>query len=184
MRPRGITASLFALLALLALSAVARAEEDGISPADHRLRRFQKKSPRPMERPLLAGAAAAATEIQSNRDRREVEPAAEAHPTGSDHPTRQRENVERSGSESTVAKIGAKLGRGIVNILTGWIEFPVQIVKRSKSDGIGAGLSLGLLEGVGMTVVRTLAGAVEVVTFLAPLPGDYDPLLEPPIIFH
>jgi len=133
-------------LAFLALPLVASAEDDGISPADHRLRRFQKKEPR-----TIADAVTQVRSIQqSNRDRRGDHPAAAAeHPqSAAEHPasagehpaggaprgTRTRTHVERSGSESTVAKLTAKLGRGIVNILTGWVEFPVQIVKRTKED--------------------------------------------------
>ncbi len=187
MRPRRTAAWGSALLLLVFLPAIARAEDDGISPSDHRERRFLKQQEAPRPPRDLVEAGRKAREIQSDRESRGQN--AESQPPkdgqASEHPqARERQAVERSNSESTVARIGNKLGRGIVNILTGWVEFPVQIVKRTKSDGIGAGLTLGILEGVGMTVVRTLGGAVEVVTFLAPLPGNYDPLLEPPLVFH
>ncbi len=72
-----------------------------------------------------------------------------------------------------------KLGRGLANILTGWIEIPKNIYDTSVEDNIGMGLTVGLAKGIGMTVVRTGAGIYETITFPFPLPEDYEPLLEP-----
>lgn len=170
---------------VLALFTPVVAQADDDSPADHRLRRFRKPAAeRPAPLPEVLQAAESAREIQNVRDRREPEAPAAVNSADASRPPREREMAERSATESRGSKIASKFGRGIINILTGWVEFPIQIVKRTKEDGLGAGLSLGLLEGIGMTVVRTGAGAVDVITFLVPLPGDYDPLLEPPTVFH
>jgi len=72
-----------------------------------------------------------------------------------------------------------KLGRGLANILTGWIEIPKNIYDTSVEENIGMGLTVGLARGIGMTVVRTGAGIYETITFPFPLPEDYEPLLEP-----
>ncbi len=72
-----------------------------------------------------------------------------------------------------------KLGRGLANILTGWIEIPKNIYDTSVEENVGMGLTVGLAKGIGMTVVRTGAGIYETITFPFPLPEDYEPLLEP-----
>ncbi|MBL7071783.1 MAG: exosortase system-associated protein, TIGR04073 family [Candidatus Omnitrophica bacterium] len=76
-----------------------------------------------------------------------------------------------------------KLGRGLANILTGWVELPKNIYDVSVEDNPLAGLTIGLAKGVGMTIVRTGAGIYEVVTFPFPIPEDYGPVLEPEFVF-
>lgn len=72
-----------------------------------------------------------------------------------------------------------KLGRGLVNILTGWVELPKNIYKATTEDNLFAGLTIGLAKGIGMTVVRTGAGVYDTATFPFPLPENFKPLLEP-----
>lgn len=72
-----------------------------------------------------------------------------------------------------------KLGRGLVNVLTGWIELPKNIYETSVESNPLAGITIGLAKGLGMTVVRTGAGIYETVTFPFPLPQEYKPILEP-----
>ena len=76
-----------------------------------------------------------------------------------------------------------KLGRGLANILTGWIELPKNIYDVSVEDNPLAGLTIGLAKGIGMTIVRTGAGVYETVTFPFPIPEDYAPVLEPEYVF-
>jgi putative exosortase-associated protein (TIGR04073 family) len=76
-----------------------------------------------------------------------------------------------------------KLGRGIANILTGWIELPKNIYDTSVEDNPLSGLTIGLAKGVGMTIVRTGAGVYETVTFPFPIPECYAPVLEPEFVF-
>lgn len=86
---------------------------------------------------------------------------------------------------SVIEKMGKKLGRGIVNIATGWVELPKNIYDTSiETNNPLMGMTYGTLKGVGMTVVRTGAGAYDVVTFLFPLPEDYEPILEPEFVFE
>ena len=74
---------------------------------------------------------------------------------------------------------GKKLGRGLVNVLTGWIELPKNIYNTSVQSNPFAGITVGLAKGLGMTVVRTGAGIYETATFPFPLPQDYKPILKP-----
>lgn len=86
---------------------------------------------------------------------------------------------------SVVEKIGKKLGRGIVNVATGWVELPKNIYDTSvETNNPLMGITYGTLKGVGMAVVRTGAGAYDVTTFLFPIPADYKPILEPEFVFE
>ena len=76
-----------------------------------------------------------------------------------------------------------KLGRGVANTLTGWVELPKNIYNTSVEDNAFAGMTLGLAKGAGMTLVRTGAGIYEIATFPFALPEDYKPILEPEYVF-
>ena len=76
-----------------------------------------------------------------------------------------------------------KLGRGLANVLTGWVELPKNIYDTSVEENVLSGLTMGLAKGVGMTIVRTGAGVYEAVTFPFPIPEDYQPVLEPEYVF-
>jgi len=77
-----------------------------------------------------------------------------------------------------------KLGRGLVNILTGWIELPKNIHRTTTETNFLEGITVGLAKGLGMTVVRTGAGIYDAVTFPFPLPQDYKPVLDPEYVFE
>lgn len=76
-----------------------------------------------------------------------------------------------------------KLGRGVANTLTGWVEVPKNIQKTNEDENLLAACTLGLAKGVGMTIVRTGAGIFEAATFPFPVPKDYKPVLEPEYAF-
>ncbi len=76
-----------------------------------------------------------------------------------------------------------KLGRGIANVLTGWMELPKNVYETSVEENAFSGLTVGLAKGVGMTIVRTGAGIYETVTFPFPIPENYLPVLEPEFVF-
>ena len=76
-----------------------------------------------------------------------------------------------------------KLGRGVANTLTGWVELPKNIYATSVEDNAFTGMTLGLAKGAGMTLVRTGAGIYEIATFPFPLPENYKPILEPEYVF-
>ena len=76
-----------------------------------------------------------------------------------------------------------KLGRGAANVLTGWIEIPKGVQAESAETNWLSGMTMGLAKGLGMGIVRTLAGAYEVVSFPIPAPAEYKPVLEPEYVF-
>ena len=78
-----------------------------------------------------------------------------------------------------------KLGRGLCNVATCPFELFIQPSKVSNSDGPMAGLTYGILKGVGMTILRGAVGAYETATFLIPLPSGYKPIMtEPEFVFE
>ena len=89
-------------------------------------------------------------------------------------------NIATSGFAQDPAK---KLGRGVANILTGWVELPKNIYDTSVEDNPLSGMTIGLAKGVGMTIVRTGAGVYETVTFPFPIPEGYAPVIEPEFVF-
>lgn len=76
-----------------------------------------------------------------------------------------------------------KLGRGVANAFTGWVELPKNIVKISQDENALAGCTLGVAKGAGMTIVRTGTGIYEMATFPFPVPENYKPILEPEYVF-
>ena len=66
-----------------------------------------------------------------------------------------------------------KAGRGVVNVLTGWIELPKQIHLGSQDPNPVSGLGWGLLKGVGLTVLRAGMGIYEALTFPIPYPKAF-----------
>jgi putative exosortase-associated protein (TIGR04073 family) len=76
-----------------------------------------------------------------------------------------------------------KLGRGVANTLTGWVELPKNIYDTSVEQNAFSGMTLGLAKGAGMSLVRTGAGIYEIATFPFPLPENYKPILEPEYVF-
>ena len=77
------------------------------------------------------------------------------------------------------AGVGKKLGRGLSNAAFGWLEIPKGIQDVGDQNNFIAALTWGPLVGVGKAVVRTVAGAYEVVTFPVPVPNNFQPLVQP-----
>lgn len=78
------------------------------------------------------------------------------------------------------ANVGEKLGRGLVNVATGWVEIPKNIVNTSQDSNVGIGVTWGLAKGIGHTIGRTLVGAGELATFFVPTPA----IIHPPYVFE
>lgn len=76
-----------------------------------------------------------------------------------------------------------KLGRGVVNLTTGWLELGAQVARTTETSGSLAGATIGLGRGVVLGVGRTLVGAIELVTFPIPNPlTGYDPVIRPEFV--
>lgn len=76
-----------------------------------------------------------------------------------------------------------KLGRGITNTATAWLEIPKEIGRKVEKSSTLAGLVVGPLKGLAKAIGRTAIGVYDVVTFLIPLPRRYEPVIEPEYVF-
>ena len=66
-----------------------------------------------------------------------------------------------------------KMGRGIVNVLTGWIELPKQIHLGMQESNPITGVGKGLLKGASLTLLRGGVGIYEALTFPIPYPKGF-----------
>ncbi|MGB2706145.1 MAG: exosortase system-associated protein, TIGR04073 family [Candidatus Omnitrophota bacterium] len=70
-----------------------------------------------------------------------------------------------------------KLGNGLGNALTGWMEIPRKISEVSSEQDAFAGITIGTLTGAAYGTGRTAAGVLDTATFVVP---PYDkPIMEP-----
>ena len=82
------------------------------------------------------------------------------------------------------ADVWRKLGRGLANTLTGFVEIPKKVILISKNDNPLIGLTWGFVKGTGVGLLRTAAGVYETVTFPIPAPADYEPIIQPEFVFE
>jgi putative exosortase-associated protein (TIGR04073 family) len=92
--------------------------------------------------------------------------------------------IENSSPQEVVDGMMNKAGRGLANMTTGWLELPKQIYTTSKEEGTAKGILVGPLKGLGMTLVRTVAGVGEFITFFVAYPGFYDPYFDPAYVWQ
>jgi len=72
-----------------------------------------------------------------------------------------------------------KLGRGFANVLFGFIEIPNQYTHAVSEHGGAAGLTYGVPKGIARWIGREFVGVYEIVTFPAPVPSGYKPIMRP-----
>ena len=77
-----------------------------------------------------------------------------------------------------------KLGRGVVNILTGIVEIPKKVYLVSKQENALMGMTWGLLNGTAVGLLRTVTGVYEMLTFPIPVPAEYEPMIHPEFVFE
>jgi putative exosortase-associated protein (TIGR04073 family) len=77
-----------------------------------------------------------------------------------------------------------KLGRGLLNTITGLVEIPKEVILTSKKDSLLKGLTWGWVKGIGTGLLRTASGVYETVTFPIPAPADYEPMVKPEFVFE
>ena len=66
-----------------------------------------------------------------------------------------------------------KAGRGLTNLLTGWIEIPKQIHLGLHDHNPLTGAGMGALKGAGLTLVRAGLGLYEAATFPLSYPKGF-----------
>ena len=71
---------------------------------------------------------------------------------------------------------------GVMNVITGWMEIPYNITETWKDTDPFTGFVVGGIKGFFWGWARTCTGLYDVVTFPFPVPKDYEPLMEPEYI--
>ena len=88
--------------------------------------------------------------------------------------------VQAADGEKYPVSLEQKLGAGLVNTATGWLELAKSPIVISKNEGLGMGLTVGLAKGLVNTIGRTFWGVFDVVTFILPT----KPMIEPHLIWQ
>ncbi len=88
--------------------------------------------------------------------------------------------VERENSD--INKMFHKLGRGVANVLTGWLEIPKQTAQEWRRTDPFTGTILGVIKGCVWGIARTFAGFYEIISFPFPVPSNYEPIMEPEFV--
>ena len=70
-----------------------------------------------------------------------------------------------------------KFGRGISNVLGGWLEVPLNLQQKYSERDTAGSIVTGTLCGLVYAVYRTGVGVYETATFFLPLPANYEPIL-------
>lgn len=78
------------------------------------------------------------------------------------------------------ANLFHKLGRGVTNTATGWLELPASIGNAKREGTVALWLVTGAVEGLVKGMTRTLVGIWDMVTF--PIPPYDSALLDPPTL--
>ena len=72
-----------------------------------------------------------------------------------------------------------KLGRGIANVATGWVEIPKEMINVTEQDNDIKGFFVAPFTGLWKGISRTFCGVYEIITFPLPIPAEYAPVIEP-----
>lgn len=83
-------------------------------------------------------------------------------------------------ADSYLVNSSQKLGSGIVNAATGFMELPKNIVLTSQNEGPLYGITLGTANGILHAVGRSLIGILDAATFFIPAKS----LVNPPFIWQ
>lgn len=87
---------------------------------------------------------------------------------------------QMASAHSYPDKIGEKLGMGIANVVTGFVEIPKTMIVTGKREGATYGVTAGFFTGIVHAIGRTLSGAVDIATFYVPT----TPIVRPPYIWE
>lgn len=85
-------------------------------------------------------------------------------------------------NQSDFNKMLHKLGRGVTNVVTCWVEVPRNIAIQWECTDPVTGFILGTVKGTGWGVARLATGVFDAVTFPFPVPPGYAPLIEPEFV--
>jgi len=84
--------------------------------------------------------------------------------------------------QTASAKMLHKLGRGITNVFTCWVEVPRNIASEWQKTDPVTGFFMGTVEGLGWGFARFATGVYDTCTFPFPIPADYQAMMEPEFV--
>lgn len=70
-----------------------------------------------------------------------------------------------------------KLERGVINLVTFWMEIPAEVAKVSKEQDPAAGFTVGVVNGTIISAVRGVSGVYDTATF--PVASYSKPAVKP-----
>jgi len=76
-----------------------------------------------------------------------------------------------------------KLMRGLANIFLSPAEIPNQAFQEAYRTSPVTGAAVGAVKGIGKGLKRAAIGVWEVATFYAPMANNYQPYIEPEVVF-
>ena len=77
-----------------------------------------------------------------------------------------------------------KLGRGIANFFTGWVEIPAEFGRVIEKKGDLAAVFVAPFTGIAKAIGRTAVGLYDALTFPIPFPSGYKPVIEPEFVLQ
>jgi len=86
----------------------------------------------------------------------------------------------QADASSYPARMGAKLGNGIANAVTGIAEIPRTVSAANRKEGPAYAATAGLMTGIVHTLGRTMLGALDVATFMIPT----KPIVKPDYVWQ
>ena len=87
-----------------------------------------------------------------------------------------------TASPALADDMGHKLGRGVANLLTGWLEIPKQIIIQKKETNGWDAATKGFGKGLVHAFARTTVGAYETLTFPIAVPEEYRTIITPEFV--
>ncbi len=77
------------------------------------------------------------------------------------------------------ARMGTKLGNGLANVVTGFVEIPKTIMVTGRSNGFAYAATAGFMTGIVHMLGRTLSGASDIAIFMIPT----KPIVQPDYVW-
>jgi putative exosortase-associated protein (TIGR04073 family) len=77
-------------------------------------------------------------------------------------------------------KMRRKLGIGLANVVSSWLEIPKSMINTYNQTNFWFGISGGLIKGLVNTGGRTLTGVLDVLTFYVPT----EPVPQPALVWE
>jgi putative exosortase-associated protein (TIGR04073 family) len=84
--------------------------------------------------------------------------------------------------QSEISKMMHKLGRGVTNVLTCWVEVPRHVAIEWERMDPASGLVVGTFKGVAWGFTRFSTGLYDTFTFPFPVPENYVSMIEPEFV--